>query len=152
MEMEKQPQGAGYIVCGHVAASYIDDQYQVYVGLSEAGVEWKVCSCSLGENACHHYGCLLEALKRLRQDATGRGVQVKKRRAAAPLERLKKRPLAEIIDNKMIARLAERIPVASEPLSRPFEQLFCVCRKPNDIASMLQCEDCDEWCVWACMS
>lgn len=145
LEVTEMADNTGYIVCGHVGASFMDDRYKVYVGLTEAGIEWKFCSGPQGKNACSHYGCLLEVLQRLREDSVGRNVQVKKRRPATPLEKLKKRPLLEVIDEKMVSRLAARIPVAFEPLHKPYERLFCVCRKPRDVNDMLGCENCDEW-------
>ena len=70
---------------------------------------------------------------------------MKKRRAATPLEKLKKRPLLEVIGQKMIPRLAARIPVSDQPLHKPFDRVFCICRKPRDVSDMLGCEKCDEW-------
>ncbi len=145
LEVSKLENSAGYLVCGHVAASYMDDRYECYAQLSEAGIEWKVCSCSQGGNACSHYGCLLEVLRELRDDSEGVNVQMKKRRSATPLEKLKKRPLSEVVGQNMVARLSTRIPVSPEPLHKPYERVFCICRAPRDVKTMLQCETCDEW-------
>ncbi len=145
LEVERLPNGAGYIVCGHVACSFMDDCYKVYALLTEAGVEGKVCACSQGENGCSHYGNLLEVLKQLRSDPAGANVQVRKRRPATPLEKLKKLHLSKIFREKLVQKMAARIPVAKEPLSRPYERVYCVCREARDQNDMLQCEDCAEW-------